>query len=163
MNVERDVMEYEIVIVGAGPAGLACAIRLKQLRPEVNVCVLEKGSAVGAHSLSGAVMELLLASYAGAFTSTPPSPPSEYGVYRPAFVDASQVRHTVLLPGGDSVVVPHPEAGDEVAIEMPPPPADWIDDGPKAPRARLNRWDLRGASFELEDLPVVYRGAAGSR
>jgi electron-transferring-flavoprotein dehydrogenase len=50
-------MEYDVVIVGAGPAGLACAIRLKQLKPDANVCVLEKGSAVGAHSLSGAVLE----------------------------------------------------------------------------------------------------------
>ena len=55
--VSRDVMEYDVVVVGAGPAGLACAIRLKQLKPETNLCVLEKGSAVGAHSLSGAAME----------------------------------------------------------------------------------------------------------
>jgi electron-transferring-flavoprotein dehydrogenase len=55
--IERDVMHYDVVIVGAGPAGLACAIRLKQLKPEANVCVLEKASAVGAHSLSGAVLE----------------------------------------------------------------------------------------------------------
>ncbi|AMN46738.1 electron transfer flavoprotein-ubiquinone oxidoreductase [Steroidobacter denitrificans] len=54
---EREVMEYDVVIVGAGPAGLACAIRLKQLKPELSICVLEKGSAVGAHSLSGAVLE----------------------------------------------------------------------------------------------------------
>ncbi len=54
---ERDVMEYDVLVVGAGPAGLACAIRLKQLKPELSVCVLEKGSAVGAHSISGAVME----------------------------------------------------------------------------------------------------------
>src|SRR5690606_23518556 len=54
---DREVMEYDVVIVGAGPAGLACAIRLKQLKPEINVCVLEKGSAVGAHSISGAVLE----------------------------------------------------------------------------------------------------------
>ena len=53
----RDVMEYDVVIVGAGPAGLACAIRLKQLKPETTVCILEKGSSIGAHSLSGAVME----------------------------------------------------------------------------------------------------------
>lgn len=54
---ERDVMEYDVVIVGAGPAGLACAIRLKQLKPDLSVCVLEKASAIGAHILSGCVME----------------------------------------------------------------------------------------------------------
>ena len=56
-NIERDVMEYDVVIVGAGPAGLACAIRLKQLKPDLNVCVLEKAASVGAHALSGAVFE----------------------------------------------------------------------------------------------------------
>ncbi|MGH8221085.1 MAG: 4Fe-4S dicluster domain-containing protein [Steroidobacteraceae bacterium] len=50
-------MEYEVAIVGAGPAGLACAIRLKQLKPELTVCLLEKGADIGAHALSGAVME----------------------------------------------------------------------------------------------------------
>lgn len=54
---ERDVMQYDVLVVGAGPAGLACAIRLKQLKPGLNVCVLEKASTVGAHALSGAVME----------------------------------------------------------------------------------------------------------
>ena len=54
---DREVMEYDVVIVGAGPAGLACAIRLKQLKPDTNICVLEKASSVGAHSLSGAVLE----------------------------------------------------------------------------------------------------------
>ncbi len=53
----RDVMEYDVAIVGAGPAGLACAIRLKQLNPAVTVCVLEKAASLGAHSLSGAVIE----------------------------------------------------------------------------------------------------------
>ena len=55
--IARDIMEYDVVIVGAGPAGLACAIRLKQLQPALSVCLLEKASAVGAHALSGAVIE----------------------------------------------------------------------------------------------------------
>ena len=54
---DRDVMEYDVVIVGAGPAGLATAIRLKQLKPELSVCVLEKASAIGAHIISGCAME----------------------------------------------------------------------------------------------------------
>jgi electron-transferring-flavoprotein dehydrogenase len=56
-EIERESMEFDVVVVGAGPAGLAAAIRLKQINPELSVVVLEKGAEVGAHILSGAVVD----------------------------------------------------------------------------------------------------------
>jgi len=54
---ERETMQYDVITVGAGPAGLAFAIRLKQLKPDLTVCVIEKASTIGAQILSGAVIE----------------------------------------------------------------------------------------------------------
>ena len=53
----REAMEFDVVIIGAGPAGLAAAVRLKQLSSDTSVVVVEKGSEVGAHILSGAVID----------------------------------------------------------------------------------------------------------
>ncbi|TAA47893.1 electron transfer flavoprotein-ubiquinone oxidoreductase [Corallincola spongiicola] len=55
--MQREQMSFDLLIVGAGPAGLSAAIRAKQLQPEMNICVLEKGPEVGAHILSGAVFD----------------------------------------------------------------------------------------------------------
>lgn len=76
---------------------------------------------------SGAVMELLLASYGGAFSATPPTAASEFGIYRPAYVEAGRVEHTVTLPDGSQRVIPHPTGALSQPIPSPAPavPRQW--------------------------------------
>jgi hypothetical protein len=88
-------------------------------------------------AFSGATMELALGGYAGFHTTTPPTPESAYGIYRPAAVSRSAVRHTVVLPDGERRVIDDPEVG---LIPSPPrTPAVPLPDGPvtRVPLGRI--------------------------
>jgi hypothetical protein len=76
---------------------------------------------------SSAVTELMLASYAGAFTTTPPSSASEFGIYRPAYIEADTVRHRALLPNGVSEVIAHPAGAQPFAPADQAHPAPFDD------------------------------------
>src|SRR5437588_12360364 len=81
---------------------------VRRVGDELRVTVKDPDPDKVGRRFSNAVMELLLASYAGAYTTTPPSAASEFGIYTPAFIPASKVEHAVVLPDGTRHVVPHP-------------------------------------------------------
>jgi hypothetical protein len=91
-------------------------------------------------AFAGATMELALGGYAGFHTTTPPTAESAYGVYRPAAVPRSAVRHTVVLPDGERRVIPDPSVG-----EVPPVPQAPVAPIPEGPRARVPLGAICGA------------------
>ena len=106
----RESMEFDVVIVGAGPSGLAAAIRLKQLNADLSIVVVEKGSEVGAHILSGAVIDPVVARQA--------DPGLARGCRLPA-EDAGQGR-PFLLDDGDqrdpAAELPHAAADEQPSL-----------------------------------------------
>jgi hypothetical protein len=89
---------------------------------QLRVTVKDPDPALVGRRFSGAVTELALASYAGFFTTTPPSGEAAYGVYWPALVGAAHVHHRVTLPDGTVHPIPHPD-DDGATVTPPPPPA----------------------------------------
>jgi len=101
-----------------------------QATAELRITVKDPDPEKVGRRFSGAIMELVLASYSGAFSATPPTAASEFGIYRPAYIDASQVQHAVTLPDGSTKVIPHPEVGSPVSIVVPAVASSLSWDGP---------------------------------
>ncbi|MCU1624288.1 MAG: exopolyphosphatase [Frankiales bacterium] len=109
-------------------------VDLRQVGDELRVTVKDPDHDKVGRRFSGAVIELLLASYAGAWTTTPPSDAVEYGVYWPALVPAAAVEHAVVLPDGTREVIPA-EARGAAIVPQPQQPAAWLGTGPVAEAA----------------------------
>ena len=118
-DVFASVAEHEVALVATDESAQSL----------LRITVKDPDKAKVDRAFSGAVMELLLASYSGAFATTPPSSASEYGVYWPALVPSSLVEQSVVLPSGDRIAIPHTEPATTPPIPAPPAPA-WSGDGP---------------------------------
>jgi hypothetical protein len=111
---------------------------------QLRVTVKDRDPSAVGRRFSNAVTELFLASYAGFFTSTPPSSEAEFGVYWPAAVPATVVEHAVLLPDGRRVVVPPPPATSSLT-EPAPAAAEWRDAFAGVPTRRVALGAVCGA------------------
>jgi hypothetical protein len=107
------------------------AVDIRRVGSELRVTVKGADRVTVGRSFSNAVMELLLASYAGAYTTTPPTDATEYGVYWPTLIPADAVTHTVVLPDGTRVTVPPSPAGSATTVDrsatVEPRPVDGPD------------------------------------
>jgi Acyclic terpene utilisation family protein AtuA len=93
----------------------------EQATAQLRITVMDPDPAKVGRSFSGAMIELALAGYAGFHTTTPPTEASAYGVYWPAFVPATEVRHTVVLPDSRRLEIPPPQAGGTAPAPTPAP------------------------------------------
>ncbi len=98
---------------------------VRRVGDELRITVKGRDRATVGRAFSSRVTELLLASYAGAFTTTPPTDATEYGVYWPTTVPAEAVEHAVVLPDGSRVVVEAPSGLAAPPVDEPPPPPAW--------------------------------------
>ena len=92
-------------------------VDIRRVGSELRITVKSTDRATVGRAFSNSVMELLLASYAGAYTTTPPTDATEYGVYWPTLIPADAVTHTVVLPDGTRVTVAPPPAGSAITVD----------------------------------------------